>query len=120
MVERQRLGSSGWPARARRQLSHGDPGVADGVDGEVSVAARRRWFGQGSLVRQEEAASLGSLVGRGSSADGERQQWSDILGGARWGNNAAGDGSSVRRRDGFSIKQREKREGQVEEPSRAG
>jgi hypothetical protein len=31
MVEPQRLGSSGWPARARRWLSRGDLGEADGV-----------------------------------------------------------------------------------------
>jgi hypothetical protein len=30
-VERQRLGSYGWPARARRRLSRGDPSEADGV-----------------------------------------------------------------------------------------
>jgi hypothetical protein len=31
MVERQRLGSVGWPPRARLWLSYGDPGEADGV-----------------------------------------------------------------------------------------
>jgi hypothetical protein len=91
------------------------------------VAARRRWFGWGSLVQQEEAASVGSLVGHSFGADGERQQGSSDLGGARRGNNGAGDGSSVRRCDGFSVEQREKtggasggRPGQAEEGGGGG
>jgi hypothetical protein len=53
------------------------------------------------------------LVGRDSGADGERQQWSGGLGGARRDNSAVGDGSFMRRRGGFSVEQREKREGHV-------
>jgi hypothetical protein len=75
------------------------------------MAARRRRFSRGSLVRQEEVASLGSLVGRGSGADGERQQWSGSLGGARRGNNTTDNGSSVRRHGAFSVEQREKGRG---------
>jgi hypothetical protein len=84
------------------------------------MAARQWQFGRGSLVWQEEVASLGSLVGRGSGADGERQQWSGSLGGAQRGNSTTDNGSSVRRRGTFSVEQREKREGQVGEKGSRG
>jgi hypothetical protein len=67
-------------------------------------------------------AGLGSLVRCGSGADSERQRWSNNLGGAGRDDSAAGDGSSVRRHAGFFAEQggREKKEGQVGEPARAG
>jgi hypothetical protein len=89
-----------------------------GAQGAPALTGRWRRNG----VSPEEMAGLGSLVGRGSGDDSERQWWSSNLGGAERGDSAAGDGSSVRRRAGLFAEQRGrgKREGQVEEPARAG
>jgi hypothetical protein len=65
-------------------------------------------------------AGLGSLVGRGSGADSERQRWSSNLGGAERGDSAAGDGSSVRRRAGLFAEQRGREKGRGKWGSRPG
>jgi hypothetical protein len=58
--------TGGGTARRRRRGERSDKTVAVRLGG--------------SLVWQEKASSLGSLVGCGSGADGERQQWrGDLL-----------------------------------------